>query len=480
MRFIIYRLMITSTILTLLTTNAIAAPVKQLRDNQTLTVSTILPGSQLPFRVDIEQVNFELPVGFQSGVVGVYKNNWVFIAGRINGMHGFGPPPNFPADKQNTDIYVVNAETGVTISRSLFDPSSGLTQQQIDTLSVTSPEGFQEGTTLYLVGGYGLDAATLTMTTKPVLTALNLPGIINWVQTGSSINNIANNIKQIYNPIFQITGGRLYNLNGVMQLVFGQDFEGEYTPGSDGIYSEQVRRFTLTTVNGQFAVNVLPSMPSIPQPNFRRRDLNVVPALFTKNSLLTNGLIAYSGVFTPTAGIWTVPVTINGVDDPQMADPVLSTTFKQGMSNYACATASLYSRKDANMYHIFFGGLSFGFFVGGTFTTDTEVPFINQITTVKMDQAGNFTQYIMDSEYPVIVSTGTNPGNPLLFGGGAYFIPTNILKYPNAVINLDRIRKPTVIGYIVGGIASTVPNTSTMADAIASPYVFKVVLTPTG
>lgn len=449
-------------------------------DNQTTELSTILPESGLPFRVVIEKANFELPVGIHSGVVGIYKGLWIFIAGRINGLHGFGNDP-FPPDSQNTSIYVVNPVTGVVVSRSLSDGSSGLTQQQIDTLTVTSPQGYQENNTLYMTGGYGVDTASGTFGTKPVLTAINLPGIVDWVTKPGNINNsVIKNIRQIYNPIFQITGGRMIKLGNLIQLVFGQNFTGVYTGGSGGDYSEQVRQFQIINAGGQLSVNIFPSRPSNPDPNFRRRDLNIVPALLNNNNLLKFGLIAYAGVFTPSTGVWTVPVVINETGDPVMANPNLPTTFKQGMNQYVCATAGLYSRKYASMYNIFFGGISYGFFTNGVFMTDSGIPFINQVTTVQMDRNGNFTQYLMNSQYPVILSTRTHPGNTLLFGAGAYFIARNISQYPNRVINLDNIRQATVIGYIVGGIQSTLANTNTMADSAASQYVFKVTLVPTG
>src|SRR5579863_1854161 len=77
-------------------------------DNQTDDLSPILSESELPFRIIIEQANFRLPVGFHSGVVGISKGQWVFIAGRINGLHGFGPDP-FRPDEKNTSIYVVDS-----------------------------------------------------------------------------------------------------------------------------------------------------------------------------------------------------------------------------------------------------------------------------------------------------------------------------------------------------------------------------------
>jgi hypothetical protein len=393
------------------------------------------------------------------------------------GLHGFGANP-FPREAQNTSIYVVNPLTGLVLSRSLNDASSGLNQQQVDTLSAISPQSYQEANTLYITGGYGIDTGTGTFSTKPILTAMYLPGIVEWVtEPQNTHHTVIDNIRQISNPIFQIAGGNMFKLGNLTQLVFGQNFSGVYTQGSSGIYSEQVRQFQIIDSNGVFSVDIHNAKPSIPSPNFHRRDLNVVPVLLNNNNQLKYGLVAYSGVFTPAIGVWTVPVVINETGDPIMADPNLPTTFKQGMNQYACATAGLYSRKNANMYTVFFGGMSYEYYDGG-FQTDDEIPFINNVTTIQLDRSGHFTQYLMDNQYPVIPSTGVNPGNTLYFGAGAYFLPNNILKYPNGVISLDNIRRETVIGYIVGGIQSTLPNTNTDADSSASAYVFKVTLVP--
>ncbi len=448
-------------------------------NNQTDDLSPVLPAAGLPFRVVIEKANFQLPSGIHSGVVGKYNGLWIFIAGRTNGMHGFGPDP-FPVSAQNTSIVVINPATGHVSSRSLTEPASGLNQQQIDTLSVTSPQGYQEADTLYMTGGYGVETTTGTFGTKPMLTAIYLPGIVEWVtEPGNRNHSVIKNIRQLYNPVFQITGGKMAKLGNLMQLIFGQNFTGVYTGGSNGDYSEQVRQFQIRDINGQLAADVYPAKPYTPNPNFRRRDLNVLPTLLNNNNNLQYGFVAFSGVFTEATGIWTVPVVINETGDPAMANPASSTTFKQAMNNYVCASASLYSRKYASMYNLFFGGLSYGFYSSGAFQTDPEIPFINQVTTIKMDKNGNFTQYLMDSQYPVIQSTQSNPGNTLLFGAGAYFITDNIHLYPNRVISLDAIRRPTTIGYIVGGIASTLPNTNVITDSIASPYVFKVTIMPT-
>ncbi|MFI4918891.1 MAG: hypothetical protein ACHP65_04985 [Legionellales bacterium] len=447
--------------------------------NQTTDLSPILPGSNLPFQVIIEKANFQLPVGNHSGLFGTYNGLWVLLAGSSMGIHGFGTDP-FHGSAQNRQIYVINPATGQVLSRSLTDPGSGLNQQQIDSLATISPEGYQENHTLYMAGGYGIDSVSGSFGTKPFFTAINLPGIIKWVSEPNNVQNtVLNNIRQISNPVFQVTGGEMYRLGELTQLVFGQDFTGVYTSSSNGDYSEQVRQFKIRDSNNQLFVDVYNPRPFNKNSNYRRRDLNVVPVLLNNNNHLQYGLVAYAGVFTPAdMGVWTVPVIINETGDPIMPDPSAPTTFKQGMNQYTCAVAGLYSRKYASMYNVFFGGISYGFYSGGVFQTDNEIPFINQVTTIQMDKNNNFTQYLMDEQYPLIPSTGVNPGNPLLFGAGAYFIPTNIQQYPNKVINLDNIRKPTVIGYIVGGIQSTVTNTNTEADSSASTYVFKVTLIP--
>ena len=150
------------------------------------------------------------------------------------------------------------------------------------------------------------------------------------------------------------------------------------------------------------------------------------------------------------------------------------------MNNFACPTLELYSAKSGNFYTVLMGGISYGFFQGGAFDTDTELPFINQVTTIQRDSNGMFSQCLMDGTYPVIQSTGSNPGNTLLFGAGATFIPAEGLhSYPNGVLNYDELeRGPVVVGYIVGGIQSTLPNTNTSSDTAASPYVFTVTLAP--
>lgn len=452
-------------------------------DNQTLDITPVVTNGDLPYQVAIEQASFTLPSGVHSYASGIYNNQWVLLAGRTNGMHSFeNNNNNFPPSSQNTTVFVVNPATGAVYTKSLTDPSSGLSQAQIDILSATSPQSYHTSTTLFITGGYGVDTETGLFNTKPVLTAIDLQGLIHWVVNPSPNETAAQHIRQVTDPTFQVTGGYMNQSNkDLTLLVYGQNFQGFYVPNSNGLYTEQVRRFKINDGSRRLAFDLKTPIPEVPNPDLRRRDLNVVPVMHHLYGTALPAYVAFSGVFTPTDGAWTVPVLIDYWGNSSMQDPNDPATFKQGMNNYASPFATLYSKETKTSYVTLFGGISFGYFENGAFVTDSELPFINQVTTITLDKEGQYTQFLMDNEYPVIISTGSNPGNPFLFGAGARFFPVQSLPtYDNGVIKLDKLGvDPITIGYIVGGIMSTLQNTNVPSDSAASPYIFKVTLQPT-
>lgn len=444
-------------------------------DNQTATLSPVLPETSLPFTLEIETASFTLPTGIQAYASAIYKGYWLFISGRTNGLHGFANSGNnFPPAFQNKTVYVVDPSTGTSWSKSLESAGSGLSQEEIDSLSVTAAQFFQKGGTLYVVGGYGINTATSEMETKSTLTAIDLKKMIKWVIDGEDSAKKA--IRQLSDPLLQVTGGFLFQNSDhdPFLLMLGQNYTGFYFDNINGTYTEQIRAFWLHDDGKKLSIFPHSSQKRIP--DYRRRDLNIIPIM--RNHL--PAYTAFSGVFTLTGGIWTVPITIFPDGSSFEQDPEAPNAFKQAMNNYNCPAFGLYSVNSKNMYAVFPGGISFGYFDSGIFTTDAEIPFINQITTIKIDKHDNYTQYLMDNEYPVIPSTGSNPGNPLLFGAEAQFFPAdNLPVFHNGVIQLDALPdSPTIIGYIVGGIMSTLPNTNTSSDSTASPYVFTVTYIP--
>ena len=449
---------------------------RAIAQNQTTNLTPILSSNSVPFRIQIEQAGFSLPSGLQSYVLGTNDRKWLLLAGRINGLHGFNSGNNnFPADTQNTTVFVVDPNLQTVATRSLTNSGSGLTTNQIDLLSVTAAQSYQSGNTLYMSGGFGMDTTTSNFTTKAALTAIDVPGLMHWVTSPSTNETAAQHIRQIFDPIFQITGGVMTEARPHHAiLVFGQDFEGADIT-SDGTDSEQVRRFHIVDNGTRLSFVAQKAIPKTPDPNYRRANLNVVP-MHGRESF-----VAFSGTFTPTSGIWTVPVEISRNGIATMANPTNVATFKQGMNNWICPTLEFFSHKEGNSYTVLMGGISFGFFSSGLFQTDAELPFINQVTTIKRDRHGVFSQYLMNAEYPVILSAGSNPGNQLLFGANATLVPVDGLPaYKNGVLKYDALgSNPIVIGYIVGGIQSTLPNTNVSTDSAASPYIFKVTLVPT-
>ncbi len=461
-------------------------------ENQTPDVSKIHSDRSLPFRIKLKKTKFKLPVGLQSYVHGVHDDKWLLIAGRVDGLHGFvsNSSNNFPPNLQNTTVVVIDPMSKKSFTRSLLDSNSGLTQEQIDLLSVTAAQAYQLDNTLYITGGYGVDTSTGQFNTKNSLTAINIPGLMHWVINPHRGETAAEHIRHIFDDVFKVTGGYMNKIGDHSTLlIMGNEFNGFYNNSSQQPpvfqqYTEQVRRFRIHDDGVNLSFTSESSLPAIPDPNYRRRDLNVVPIVKKEGKKLKQSFSVFSGVFTPSVGIWTVPVEITAKGKPSMADPLLPSTFKQGMNNYDCATFGMFSEKTGEMFVLLLGGISYGFFkeIDGhfSFETDSDFPFINQTTAIKIDRHGNYTQhFIKDGSFPFIPSKVVNAGNQLLFGTEAEVILfKSVPKYQNYVIKLDEIKKPTFIGYVVGGIQSTLRNTKTRADSSPSPYLFKVILEP--
>ncbi len=462
--------------------------------NQTSYVTNPLPENSLPFRLSITQAPFSLPVGLQAYVAGRANQEWLLLAGRTYGLHGF-TGDTFPVVSQNTSLFVFNPSTGITASRSLTDPSSQLSQEQIDQLAVTNALYFQGNgsNTLYVIGGYGYNTETGAYETKSVLTAIDVPGLIRWVKQEPNAKSAASCLRQVSNPLLQVTGGVMFQANAHQPYLvgLGQNFTGVYTTNSNGNYTQQIRSFQVIDTGKNFSVQ--PYSQPTPIPTYRRRDLNIMPIIKQVGSSLEQAFVVLGGVFTPgaNAGAWTIPIEIASNGSSKMLDASNPNTFAQGMNNYHCAHTGLYSKKTGEMYLLLFGGISFlysvngGFYnPGGSFTQDSGLGFTNDVTTIQIDSSGNYQQYFMSATYPSIPpSFGTSPSPELLFGASAIFLPAQgVPLYPNGVIILDQIvASPTLLGYIVGGIQSSAPETTSEVgnvDTRASSYIFSVMLLP--
>ena len=186
-----------------------------------------------------------------------------------------------------------------------------------------------------------------------------------------------------------------------------------------------------------------------------------------------------SGVFTPTFGAWTVPVEIDEDGIPTMDDPAAPDTFKQGYNGYHSAKLGMFSEADKSMHEVLFGGISVQYMNTQTMQTETDndMPFINDITSVVVDSAGNYSQHWL-GQFPVINDVD---GKRLRFGANAeFFLAEGVPTFDNGVIKLDELTGPTVLGYIFGGLIANGPHTRSgdpPAASAASNMIFTVVYT---
>ncbi|MEZ6102298.1 MAG: hypothetical protein R3E01_25450 [Pirellulaceae bacterium] len=448
-------------------------------EHQTATVTTVDMAGNLPYRVQLREVDFgpaDRPT-LQSYVAGHYDGKWLLIAGRTTGLHGFenNPGLNFPVSGQNRDVWVIDLANRTSWHRSLQSAAAGLTDDQIASLTSTNLQFYQQGERLYTTGGYGVTAFG-NFATFDSLTAIDLPGMIAWTQgdTGTA----SQHLRQVRNPLFQVTGGAMFEIDGRTHLILGQDFRGGYTAGKTGIYTEQIRSFDI--VDDGTTLSIANPSTTPPDPNLRRRDLNVFPILSRDSSgEVSQGIVALSGVFTPSDGAWTVPVEIDATGLPTMADPSDPSTFKQPMNNYHSAKVGLYSASSGAMHEILFGGISLQYVdeTTGEIGIDDNFPFVNDITSVVIRDNGSYSQHHL-GYFPEL----TDPdGNRLRFGANAeFFRAEGIEAYANGVINMDELTDETVIGYVYGGIAANAPHVRGVPGAVsgASNRIFEVVYIP--
>jgi len=265
-----------------------------------------------------------------------------------------------------------------------------------------------------------------------------------------------------------VTGGDMAALNGRTYLVFGHNFQGGYNGESASIsqvYSSEIRSFRIVDNGRSLAIA---GYQALRDPvNFRRRDGNLV-------QFVDRGLpaLAYlGGVFTPgsSGGGYRAPILI-GRDGQARVDA----SYQQFFSQYTAANIPLYDSRSRSMYDILMGGISLYSYADGQLTPDTTLPWISNVTTLVRAANGSFQEYIMP---PIPAVTPGSTGN---YGANAaFFMNQAVPASARGVVTLNRLRGPTVVGYVFGGIYSTVPNTtSPLRQTGASNQVFQITLTP--
>jgi hypothetical protein len=410
-------------------------------------------GAQQPFAVTIADEPITAMPGIHSFAFAESNGKWLFIGGRNNGLHGFLTPFAFQTIYANEQITVVDP----VANQSWNATATALPDSIREPITSTNMEYYQDGNTLYMVGGYGWKNSINDFITFPTLTAIDVNGLMNAVINATPINSY---FRQITDTNLAIAGAHLEKMDTTYYLVFGHRFNGAYHRAdslNDQRYSNAVRTFQIN--DDGINISITNFQEAVDTANFHRRDYNLVPQIFPDRQF---GFTAYSGVFR--YGI-NQPF-LNSVDIKPMLFSV-NNNFNQNLSNYESAVMSVYDSLNNTMNSVFFGGMSLYYVdtVTQLQVMDTLVPFVSTISRVQRNADSSMTEY----QLPIRM--------PGYYGSNALFIPLpTISTYYNRIINLNALSGVTKVGYIVGGILSPDMNIADTGPEIssASTRVFAV------
>lgn len=395
--------------------------------------------------------------GLHSYAFAQHNEKWLIIGGRKDGVHARQPFNAFPGAQNNTNIYVVDIATQQSWSVSVNSLPTGIKEQ----LQSTNMNFYQDGDTLFIVGGYAYSTTAADHKTFNNLTSVDVPNLINAIVAGTPITSY---FKQITNDVFAITGGQLGKIGSTFYLVGGHRFDGRYNPMNNPTftqtYSNAIRKFTIDNSGSNLSyANYEEVVDAV---HLHRRDYNLLPQIFPNGEL---GYTISSGVFQIAVDLpFLYPVDIKaGGYYPQ-------TQFNQYLSNYHSGKACLYDATNNRMHNLFFGGMSQYYYSNGTLLQDDTVPFVKTISRTTRFADGSLLEYQLPVEMPN------------LKGAGAEFIPNeNLPHYSNEVIQLSNITdNEFVIGHLFGGIQSSsatafTDNQTNLTSADPTVYEVKLV-----
>lgn len=463
----------------------------------------------VPYSIALQGFTIAGFPGVHSAVVAGAPEQLVVLAGRRNGMHGFpsgktaAAGPSFPKMEANTTVYVLDLAHRKLLGSAPVTslPAPIASQMQATKVQYQVLNGW-----LYLFGGYGPDPKKGTLTTLGTATAIDINALIKAVTTKQPLDAAfaSANIVQFQHPALALTGGELALLpdaSGATDFVlaFGQQYAGEYTAGGglvQQVYANGVRIFQFTFAPGSSKPAAIKFVAAVPDPTkvqqspespYHRRDYTL------KASIDASGkrrLAAYGGVFKGgriegflnpvfvASGKSSVTLTPNGTN--------------QLISQYGTASIQLFDKNASTMYTTLFGGISQYYWDAAAKTLKHDkvdvakgvdgLPFINSVSTLKMStKTDTGAQYLhLGETFPPSSMIPTCSGTAARFGGtdGTFVLAAGVPQATEGVIALNGIGTPSVIGYVVGGIASTAPYPGNMNASCASSIVYQVTLDP--
>jgi len=411
-----------------------------------LFTGTLLSAQMDTFRVEIEPLTFDNSPGVHSGALATYNGKWIYIGGRINGLHGFLSPFAFPSDGKNENVYVIDPGTRQVWSGSI----ASLSENLYEPLTSSNIPFCQDENALYMAGGYGWSNAANNFKTFPVLTRVDLACIHDAVINGSDLTGC---FRQMTDSLLAVTGGHLKKVDDAFYLVFGHRFDGIYSvlnPGNSShvqTYSNEIRKFQVEDDGTNMSLTNYTALRDTV--NFHRRDYNLVPQIFPD---LSFGFTAFSGVFQ-----YNSLLPYLSTIDIKNGQSALVPGFDQHLSQYHSAVMPVYDSLNNVMHNFFFGGMSR--FTIDTATAemvdDTLVPFVKTISSVTRFGDGTLQENQLDISFQNYLGTNME------------FIPASgIPMLKDNIVDVNKITgNKTLAGYLFGGIKSPEANISATAPA---------------
>ena len=415
--------------------------------------------AQDAFGSSIELIPLTIPEvpGIHSYAYGQHDGKWLVIGGRLDGLHRRQPFAAFPADQNNTDIYVIDPNTQQFWTASLDQLGVGLKEH----LQSTNMNFTQVADTLYIAGGYGFASSADDHITQPKLATIIVSSTIDAVINGTSIAPLFN---QITDDHFAVCGGHLAFLNGYFYLVGGHRFDGNYNPMGNPTYtqtySNEIRKFK---VSNSDLLSYTDYSALSDEVHLHRRDYNLLAQVFPDG---TEGFTISSGVFQVDQDLpylYPVDITETGYN------PV--TEFNQYLSNYHCGTAQLFDAANNQMHMLFFGGMSQFYSTNGTIIQDDLVPFVKTISRLSRFADGSLHEFQLPIEMPSLKGASAE-----------FIINSEIAQLESGVILLNALEGESILlGHIYGGIQSSTLNpfnANQLTNTSADPTIYEVWLTP--
>ncbi len=419
--------------------------------------------------VEFEPIIGETAPGLHSFAYATYGSKWVFIGGRTNGMHGQNSNSNFESEFANNRVVVLDTVDWQWASASL----NQLPWPVADPLRSTNMQYWHDSTTLYMVGGYGWDSTLEAFTTYPMLSAIDVPGLITAVELGDSIYPF---IRQYTDTNLAVCGGELIKMDSLYYLVMGHKFEGRYsTPAQMQFtqrYTEAIRHFSIVDDGDTLYTTNFDEL--VDTNNFHRRDLNAVRLDFADSSKIA----VLGGVFQKNVDLpFYQPVYYNGQTAVVQTDNAYEQLFNQYTNAHILLSNGTPGQPYTEYGIMMLGGMGSHYYNDTTNTVryDSLVPFSKTISMLRFNEYGQVGHF--ESVGPGPYQYGLMPG---YLGTNALYIKSgNLTPTSNgAVLTSDlpfiegQGRK--FIGYLFGGIRGTQPNfaVSSANDTIYRVYIY--------